>query len=552
MSTLNSLGIGSGLDVESIITQLMTIERRPLTQLDIKESSVKSKISAFGTISSAVSALKDAATTLATPSKLAGFSATFADTAIASGSASSTTSAGVYALNVKRLASAHKVSSDTSFTGISQVVGAGSFTLNVGSAATTITTTGNATLGDLRDKINAANAGVTANLITSDSGTRLVMTAKNTGEEISLSNVQDLNTSDAGDFTALLSGFTTVGGPHTVATNSTFSGPSEQLGAGTLNITVGSTSTTVNIPGANATLLDVKDAINAANAGVSADIVTDTNGTRLQLTSLDSNKLVSYTAVDDNGADNLEFTKLRGFSTVGNEPQIAQKALVEIDGQAVTSDSNAITTAVNGLTINLNQVGSTTITVARNTTSITDAVDSFVTAYNGLNSTIKTLTAYNATEKTGSVLTGDATVRSIQSQISSLLYGSGSDDPDVIDTLADLGIGFSTNGNIAVDSSKLAEAIASDPDAVISTLNAFGTTVKSKTTSLTSSSGLITARTEGLNLSIKDFGDQRDRLELRMTQIEARYRQQYAALDTIVASMQQTSSYLSQQLASLN
>lgn len=552
MSTLTSLGIGSGLDVESIITQLMSIERRPLSSLSSKESSVKAKISAFGTLSSAVSTLKDAATTLATPSKLAGFSATFADTAIAGGSASSTASAGVYALNVKRLASAHKVSSDTSFTGISQVVGAGSFTLNVGSAATTITTTGNATLGDLRDKINAANAGVTANLITSDSGTRLVMTAKNTGEEISLSNVQDLNLSDAGDFTALLSGFTTVGGPHTVATNSTFSGPSEQLGAGTLNITVGSTSTTVNIPGANATLLDVKDAINAANAGVSADIVTDTNGTRLQLTSLDSNKLVSYTAVDDNGADNLEFTKLRGFSTVGNEPQIAQKALVEIDGQAVTSDSNAITTAVNGLTINLNQVGSTTITVARNTTSITDAVDSFVTAYNGLNSKIKTLTAYNATEKTGSVLTGDATVRSIQSQISSLLYGSGSDDPDVIDTLADLGIGFSTNGNIAVNSSKLAEAIASDPDAVISTLNAFGTTVKSKTTSLTSSSGLITARTEGLNLSIKDFGDQRDRLELRMAQIETRYRQQYAALDTIVASMQQTSSYLSQQLASLN
>jgi flagellar hook-associated protein 2 len=190
--------------------------------------------------------------------------------------------------------------------------------------------------------------------------------------------------------------------------------------------------------------------------------------------------------------------------------------------------------------------------ISRNTKSITDAVDSFVTAYNGLNSKIKTLTAYNATEKTGSVLTGDATVRSIQSQISSLLYGSGSDDPDVIDTLADLGIGFSTNGNIAVDSSKLAEAIASDPDAVINTLNIFGTTVKSKTTSLTSYSGLITARTEGLNLSIKDFGDQRDRLELRMTQIETRYRQQYAALDTIVASMQQTSSYLSQQLASLN
>ncbi len=551
MSTLTSLGIGSGLDVESIITQLMSIERRPLTQLDTKESGVKSKISAFGTISSAVSTLKDAATKLATPSSLAGFTASFADASIASGSAGSTASPGVYALNVKRLASAHKVSSDTNFTGITQVVGAGSFTLNVGSTATSITTTGNATLGDLRDKINAANAGVTANLITSDSGTRLVMTAKNTGQEISLSNVQDLNTGDAGDFTALLSGFTTVGGPHTVASTNTFSGPSEQLGAGTLNITVGNTSTTVNIPGANATLLDVKEAINAANAGVSADIVTDTNGTRLQLTSLDPNKLVSYTAVDDNGSDNLEFTKLRGFSTVGNQPQIAQQALVEIDGQAVTSDSNAITTAVTGLTINLSQVGTTTLTVARDTATITDAVNSFVTAYNALNSKIKTLTAYNATDKTGSVLTGDATVRSVQSQISSLMYGSSNDDPNLIDTLADLGIGFSTGGNIAVDSSKLTKAIASDPNAVISTLSTFGTNAKTTTTALTKSGGLLAARTDGLNLSIKDFDDQRDRLDLRMTAIEKRYRQQYASLDTIVASMQQTSSYLSQQLASL-
>lgn len=550
MSTLTSLGIGSGLDVASIISQLMTIERRPLTQLDTKESSVKSKISAFGSISSALSTLKDAATTLATPSKLAGYTASFADSTVASGSATSSSTAGTYSINVKRLASAHKVSSDTSFSGMSQVVGTGSFTLNVGSKATSIETTGSATLGDLRDKINAADAGVTANLITSDSGTHLVMTAKNTGEEITVSNVQDLNTGDAGDFVALLSDFTTVGGPHTVGTTNNFSGPSEQLGAGTLNITVGSTTTAVAIAGPNATLLDIKDAINTAGAGVTADIVTDTNGTRLQLTSLDANQLVSYTAVDDNGADSLEFSKLRGFSTVGNEPQIAQNALVEIDGQAVTSNSNAITTAIAGVTINLGKVGTTSISVARNTSTITDAVNSFVTAYNALNSKIKSLTAYNATDKTGSILTGDSTVRTTQNQISSLMFNSGTDTA-AIDTLTDLGIAFSTNGNIAVDSSKLAEAIANDPAAVISTLGIYGTSFKTTATALTSSSGLLTSRTEGLNLSIKDFSQQRDRLDLRMTAIENRYRQQYASLDTLVSSMQQTSSYLSQQLASL-
>jgi len=550
MSTLTSLGIGSGLDVESIITQLMSIERRPLTALSTKESSVKSKISAFGSISSAVSTLKDAATTLADPSKLAGYKANFADSTKASATATGTASAGTYSVNVKQLASAHKVASNTNFTGLSQAVGTGSFTLNVGSTATTIQTGANATLGDLRDAINNSAAPVTANLIASDGGTKLVLTAEETGKEISLSSISDLDGGDGADFAALLSGFTTVGGPHTISGNTAFSGPGEQVGPGTLNITVGSTTTAVQISGANATLQDVSDAINAAGAGVNAAIVTDTTGTHLQLTSTDSNKMVSYSTVDDNATDGLEFSKLRGYSTVGATPQVPQQAIVEIDGQTVTSNSNTISDAVGGVTLTLLQAGTTTFTVARDTSGITTAVDSFVSAYNALNSKIKTLTAYDATNKTGSVLTGDATARSIQNQLSSLLFGDGG-TANAIDTLSDIGIEFASNGNISVDSGKLADVISSDFESVLSTLGDYGTQFKTLTKDLTSSTGMLTSRTDGLNLSIKDFSRQRESLELRMTAIEKRYRTQYSSLDTIVASMQQTSSYLAKQLANL-
>lgn len=261
MSTLTSLGIGSGLDVESIITKFMSIERRPISQLNSKESSVKSKISAFGTLSSLVSTLKDAATTLSDPSKLAAYKATFADTSIASASTTSSAANGTYSINVKQLATAHKVASDTNFSGVSQIVGEGRFTLTVGTTSTQIETGANATLGDLRDAINQANAGVKASLVTGDNGTKLVLTASDPGKTIAVSSVQDLNGGDAGDFATLLAGFTTVGGPHKISTDTAFSGPTEQVGSGTLNITIAGTTTAVSV-GANATLQDVATAIN--------------------------------------------------------------------------------------------------------------------------------------------------------------------------------------------------------------------------------------------------------------------------------------------------
>lgn len=552
MATLSSPGLGSGLDVNTIISQLMQIERRPLTALDTKESGVKAKISAFGSISSLLGSVKDAAKTLADPTKLAGYKANFADTAIASGSATSSAAAGTYAINVKQLASAHKVASNTAFTGSTQVVGQGSFDLTVGSTTTTITlSSATATLGDLRDAINNADAGVKANLVTADSGTKLVLTAEETGQAISTANVQDLNLGDGADFATLLSGFTTVGGPHKVATGTAFSGSLEQVGKGTLDITVGSTTTSVAIAGANATLDDVKTAINAAGAGVTASIVTDTSGTRLQLTASDSSQLISVTAVDDDATDGIDFTKLRGYNTVGSEPQIARQAIVEIDGQTVTSDSNTLESAIGGVTLNLGKTGSTSLTVARDTSGVTTAVDAFVSAYNTLNQKIRTLTAYDSTNQKASTLTGDATARSIQNQLSSALFGSGG-NINVIDTLSDLGVSFSTNGDIKVDSGTLADAIDSDLDAVISTLGSYGDAFETLAEDMTETDGLIYGRTEGLNLSIKDIDRQRETLELRLEAIEKRYRAQYTALDQIVASMQQTSSYLSQQLAALS
>ncbi len=69
--------------------------------------------------------------------------------------------------------------------------------------------------------------------------------------------------------------------------------------------------------------------------------------------------------------------------------------------------------------------------------------------------------------------------------------------------------------------------------------------------SMLSSNGLFASRTDGITRSITDLSSQRERIALRLTGIEKRYRAQFSALDTLVSSLQQTSQYLTQQLANL-
>ena len=527
MSTISSLGVGSGLDVSTIITQLMAIERKPLDNLDTKKETVQSKISAYGSITSALSTLQDAATKLATPTTLAAFQANFADTDIASGTASSTATPGTYSIKTNRLATTHKVSSTTNYSSSSALVGAGSFKLSVGGTETTIDTTASTTLGDLRDKINQADAGVTASLIVADAGTKLVLTAKESGQGIAAYGA---------DASSILGSLATVsGGTNTTLSHEKFTGGTEVVGSGKLALNVNGTVTELDFADTNTSLQDVVDGINGAGLGLTASIESN----RLKIVTNNTSHTVSYAAIDS-ASDSADFTKLAGFST----------SEVEIDGQKVTTTSNKITDAVPGMTLNLLEVGSTTFTVSRDTSTVKSAVESFVSAYNALNTKIKSLTAYDTAEGTGSTLTGDATVRSLQNQLSNLVFGT-SNDINKIDTLSDLGISFTSAGAMSLDSTKLASGIDKNFSQVLSTLNSYGTSFKTQIKSMTGTGGLITTRTEGLNLAIENYNEQYDALELRMTAIEKRYKAQYTALDTAIAGMQTTSSFLTTQLANL-
>ncbi len=193
MATISSAGIGSGLDVNSIITQLMAIERQPLNTLQTKQTSIQSTVSEYGKIKSAVSTLRDLA------SKLAG-STPWTQTVSTSSNpsaVSATTNGSVpgnYSVAVQTLASVQTLATGV-FASTTTNPGAGvlsiqagtwgagqlSFTPKAGASAANITVALTDTLTDVRDKINAAGAGVTALIMTDASGSRLLLRSSTTG-----------------------------------------------------------------------------------------------------------------------------------------------------------------------------------------------------------------------------------------------------------------------------------------------------------------------------------------------------------------------------------
>jgi flagellar hook-associated protein 2 len=194
--SVSSAGIGSGLDVNSIITGLMKVEQAPLTDLQTRATSIQTTISAFGEVKSAVSTFRDAAAALALPSTWNATAGTSSDSTAVSVTTNANASAGNYAVAVSVLAAAQSTVSGT-FASSSALVGSGTlhfdlgtwssgqaaFTAKTGSTGVDIAVTATDTLTTLAAKINSAGAGVTASIVTDTTGSRLVYSSSTTGTD---------------------------------------------------------------------------------------------------------------------------------------------------------------------------------------------------------------------------------------------------------------------------------------------------------------------------------------------------------------------------------
>ena len=183
-STLSSPGVGSGLDVQTIVSKLMAVEQQPLNALDSKVQNLQTQLSAYGQLNSSLTAFQTAIGKLNDPSKFKVYSATTSDTTVASATADSTAVRGNYNIQVSRIAENHQmVSGQFADTGTTTVGASGdNMTISVGSNAFTVDI-GGQTLSQVRDSINNAtdNTGVTASIIQDGSSYRLLLASNDTG-----------------------------------------------------------------------------------------------------------------------------------------------------------------------------------------------------------------------------------------------------------------------------------------------------------------------------------------------------------------------------------
>jgi flagellar hook-associated protein 2 len=388
MVAITSTGLGSGLDINGLVSQLMAAESQPLQQLNAKEASYQATLTGYGQVKSALSTFQAAMSGLSSASTFQPVTATSGDPSVYTATASSIAIPGSYSIEVTQLAQSQKLAS-SAFATVNDVVGTGTLTFQFG-------------------------------------------------------------TDD---------------------------------GAGTFSVNSAKAAQSVTIDAAHNTLTGVRDAINAANVGVSATIINDGTGYRLSITSKDTGaanslKITASNDADGNNADNSGLSQLSydPAGTLGNGKNLsqtvaAQDALLSVDGITnISKSSNTITDVVQGVTLNLLSPSATgvsaTLSVANDSSSAQTAVQGFVSAYNTLTQTLSSLTAYDPTTQQGGILQGDTSVNTIQTQLRSLLTSNITGLTGNYKLLSDIGVSFQLDGTLAVDSTKLQTALNNSPNAI--------------------------------------------------------------------------------------
>ena len=197
MTTTSSLGVGSGLDLQSMLTKLMAAERAPIDALTARINSTNTQISVYGTLNSKLDALESAAETLQFPSRLSAVTATSSDSTVLDARAAFTAATGSYELEVTQLATAQKNVSMGYVAGTTFSGGDINFTVGGVAAPTISIGPGSYTLQEVSTKINDAKLGVTATVVnTTGGGQRLILTSDKSGTANAFSLTSTLVPSD--------------------------------------------------------------------------------------------------------------------------------------------------------------------------------------------------------------------------------------------------------------------------------------------------------------------------------------------------------------------
>lgn len=320
-----------------------------------------------------------------------------------------------------------------------------------------------------------------------------------------------------------------------------------QLGGGTVNIALGNGhSFEVTIDPEKSSLEDIRKAINDANEGVRASIVNDGSGHRLVLSSAKTGSEAAIASVD--------FGTLASELVLDSATEMeARNAQLSINNIAVESQSNQVEGALEGITLSLVEEGTATLEVAIDNDGIKEAVTNFVTAYNAVQNQLRSLTGYNSSTETGGLLQGDSTTRIMQTALRNAVSSGGD-----FGILSDVGISLQLNGTLKLDEEKLNGLMGSELSKIVDFFagadgnGGFVAQVNVVLDDFAKTGGRLEQAADGLTTSIGHLDDRYFRMERSIEATIERYRRQFVQLDTMIANMNSTSSYLSQQFDMMN
>lgn len=476
--------VAGGIDISSTIAGLTQVAQVPITQEQTVEQGLNDQLTAWQNFNIQLASLQSAASTLTLAGTYSATTGTSSNTSVAAITSQANATDGDHSLTVNSLAQATKIVSNTNASSSSALGKTGTFSINGKSISIVATDS----LTDISSKINAAGAGVTANVVNvGPNNYRMTLTGTTTGTINQISAVD--NSGSVLNDLGLVSSSGTVGIRQTVTSGSQSGAGSVALSsanqsfASALGLTGTAPSGTVTIGGQPITidlntdsLNSIAAKINAAGAsGVTAQVVTTTDGTdkqQLEIMGVTTDSNGTPTNISDGGSGvlaTLGITQSAYTNTLSN----AADSNFTLDGLTLTRSTNTVNDAVPGATINLVGAGSTSLSVSQDTSTISSAITTFVSAYNAVQDYITAQNLYTpdptaaaGTAQSSPPLFGNTALSDIQSDLTNTLSAvSGSS------TLESIGITLNTDNDLVVNQDTLSSALQSDPTQVF---NLFG------------------------------------------------------------------------------
>lgn len=467
-------GLGSGIDTQSIVSQLMQVESVPLRRLQARKQEVQARNLLYSGLRERVNTFRDAVNSLQQAAVYTAIKASSSDSAVATVSADSTAAVGGFSLAVSKLAQGEKFVS-SAFASASTALGlTGSILVN----GKKVDIAAEDTLQQISGKINRSGGQVSATVVDGGPGqVFLSVSGSQTGAggNVSIAPVSGTVLSGLGLFGAGLEArqLTSPDTARGIGLSSKTSPLSTLIGSSASgNLTIGSTDVAVDFGIDSLDTIATK--INAAGTGVTASVVEVKNGssTTYQLQ-------VSGAGVPDGLSDNDALWQQLGVlrAAPSDIRQQAQDAEFTVDGIAQRSATNTVTGLVQGVTITLLAADGTTpkateITLTRNDAAVMDGLKKLVGAYNEVTGFIKQNSKFDSETFETGPLFGDNVARQVEERLFRTFSVQGNGVG--LGNLAALGLSIGNDGAMQLDEGILSQALRNDPDGVQRTMTVDG------------------------------------------------------------------------------